>query len=81
MPVQTVTTRDGGRCLAAVCNQCGEPIAHVESGVCLYKRRQPTTIYYLHGDCLIHWRREREGGAYEHASLDEVLAWLGCNGS
>jgi hypothetical protein len=80
MPVQTMTTSDGRRCLVVVCNHCGELITHAANGVCLYKQRQPTTIYYLHGDCLIHWRREREGGAYEHASLDAVLAWLGCIG-
>jgi len=79
MPARTETTHDGRLCLVVVCDHCGEPITHAASGVCFYKPRQPTTIYYLHGDCLIHWRREREVRAYEHASLDVVLAWLGCN--
>ena len=81
MPVQTATTRDGGRCLVVVCNHCGEPITNIVSGVCFYKSRQPTTIYYLHGDCLIHWQREKREGVYERARLDTVLAWLDRNGS
>jgi hypothetical protein len=59
-----------------VCNHCGETITQTASGVCVYKRGQRTIIYYLHDDCLIHWRRERYGGAYEFASLEAVLAWL-----